>query len=120
MWISPTQRVEHQAARYSAELVGQKRELEEANAKLEALATTDDLTGLKDRRAFQERLALEMQRIAHSDTPLSVMMLDVDHFKLYNGFGYPAGDQVLIALGRVLQRNARVSDFVRVTAERSL
>lgn len=91
----------------------QKLELERVNAKLEDLATSDGLTGLKNHRAFQERLADEIQRGARHYAPLSLMMLDVDHFKQYNDqFGHPTGDQVLKQVAAILQANSRVTDFV--------
>jgi diguanylate cyclase (GGDEF)-like protein/PAS domain S-box-containing protein len=91
----------------------QMRELENANAQLEALAAHDGLTGLKNHRAFHERLASEVARAARSRTPLSVILLDVDHFKLYNDtFGHPAGDTVLRQLAQILNENARISDVV--------
>ena len=73
--ITARKEYEQQVGSYSAALVVQKGELEAANAKLEALATTDGLTGLKNHRAFQERLAQELHRGAQSYTPLSVLML---------------------------------------------
>lgn len=96
-----------------AKLEVQQAELLEANAKLRALATLDGLTGLKNHRALQERLDLEQQRAARYNIPLSLIFLDVDKFKLYNDtFGHPAGDEVLKTVARVLQHEARVTDFV--------
>ncbi len=89
----------------------QRMELAEANARLEALATTDGLTGLKNHRAFQECMEIEFQRAARYGTPLSVILLDVDCFKQYNDrFGHPAGDQVLKQVAQILQTEARSSD----------
>ena len=69
----------------------QKSELEKTNAELASLATTDGLTGLKNHRAFQERLAEEVSRTARYGTPLSLVLLDVDKFKHYNDtHGHPA------------------------------
>jgi diguanylate cyclase (GGDEF)-like protein len=111
--ITERKEYEQQVARYTLEQARQKRELEEANAKLEALATTDGLTGLKNHRAFQERLALQIECGVVNRLPLSVMMLDVDHFKQFNdAFGHPIGDQVLKKLGALLQSNSRATDFV--------
>lgn len=95
------------------ELEMQKGELKRANVALEALATTDGLTGLKNHRAFQERLAEEVSRASRYGTPLSLMLLDVDHFKRYNdAHGHPAGDDVLRTVGRILQAGARDTDIV--------
>ncbi len=98
--------------RQEQRILEQRRELEAANARLEALATLDGLTGLKNHRAFQERLEREWERTLRYNTPLSLLLLDVDHFKQYNDtFGHPAGDQVLQTVAHLLQRGARDSDF---------
>ena len=79
---------------------------------LEALAFLDDLTGLNNRRSFQERLEFEFERAIQYQTPLSVIMLDVDQFKNYNdSFGHPAGDKVLKTVARLMYANARSADF---------
>lgn len=91
----------------------QRDELAEANAKLEALATTDGLTGLKNHRTFQEFLERQFRIAKRSGAPLSLLLLDVDHFKKLNDtHGHPAGDEVLRGLGEVLTDLARCSDFV--------
>lgn len=70
---------------------------------LRNLATTDGLTGVSNRRHFDELLLREWQRCARSATPLSLLMVDVDHFKRYNDhYGHPAGDSCLKALVQVL------------------
>ncbi len=98
---------------YSSRLERQKAELEEVNRKLEAMATTDGLTSLKNQRAFQERLEVEYQRAARYKTPLSLLLMDIDHFKAYNdSFGHPAGDEMLQLVASLLLENARNSDFV--------
>ena len=103
---------------YNEVLEFQKREVEKTNAELErvnacleALATQDGLTGLKNHRAFQDRLAEEVARARRYDTPLSVVMLDVDHFKQYNdAYGHPAGDEVLLCVAQTLREAVRESD----------
>jgi diguanylate cyclase (GGDEF)-like protein len=88
-------------------------ELAEANARLAQLAVTDGLTGLYNHRHLHERLALEVERSQRSGLPLSLLMLDVDHFKLFNDtFGHPAGDEVLRQLARVLNDARRANDVV--------
>ena len=90
----------------------QKRELTEANARLEGLATTDGMTGLPNYRAFQDRLREEAARARRSGAALGVLLLDVDHFKHFNdSFGHPAGDAVLRAMADVLRECVRLSDF---------
>lgn len=77
------------------------------------LATTDGLTGLYNYRTFSERLAQEVDRASRYHRPLSLIMLDIDHFKLFNDtYGHPQGDNALINLARVLQRLSRASDVV--------
>jgi diguanylate cyclase (GGDEF)-like protein len=89
------------------------RDLELANAQLKAQSITDGLTGLKNHREFQERLADETHRAVRYRLPLSLMMLDVDRFKEYNdGYGHPAGDVVLRTLAKVLERHARETDVI--------
>ena len=88
-------------------------ELAEANARLAQLAVTDGLTGLYNHRHLHERLALEVERSQRSGLPLSLLMLDVDHFKQFNDtFGHPAGDEVLRQLARVLNDTRRANDVV--------
>ncbi|MFT3691859.1 MAG: diguanylate cyclase [Kofleriaceae bacterium] len=88
-------------------------ELAEANTRLAQLAVTDGLTGLYNHRHFHERLALEVERSQRSGLPLSLLMLDVDHFKLFNDtHGHPAGDEVLRQLARVLADTRRANDVV--------
>jgi len=88
-------------------------ELAEANARLAQLAVTDGLTGLYNHRHLHERLTLEVERSQRSGLPLSLLMLDVDHFKQFNdSFGHPAGDEVLRQLARVLTDTRRANDVV--------
>jgi len=91
----------------------QKFELEQANKELSELAMRDGLTGLINHRTFQERLADEFARTERHFSPLSLLMIDVDHFKAYNdAFGHPAGDALLKRLAELLADSARASDIV--------
>src|SRR4051812_19761580 len=70
----------------------------ERNSRLDAenLALLDDLTGAANRRSFEDRLAVEQTRAGRSGHEVSICMLDLDHFKVYNDtFGHPAGDDLL-------------------------
>ena len=88
-------------------------QLEEANHKLATLSATDGLTGLANRRRFDEVLASEWSRATRSQQPLAVIMIDVDHFKKYNDcYGHQAGDECLKTIACVLQEGTRrVSDL---------
>lgn len=91
----------------------QMRELEKANAQIEVLAIQDELTGLKNYRAFHERLNTEVIRSKRYHTPLSIVILDVDRLKEYNDkYGHSAGDRVLKQLADILLINARNTDIV--------
>ena len=97
---------------YTGVLESQKKQMEVANAQLEELAMCDGLTGLGNRRAFTHRLDLEMGRASRYATPLSLIILDVDHFKEYNdAFGHLAGDEVLKQLAFLLKEQGRETDF---------
>lgn len=88
-----------------------RQELAEANARLEALATTDGLTGLLNARAFHDRLREECARALRHGRSLSLVLLDVDRFKAYNDdFGHPAGDEALRRVGETLRGQTRGYD----------
>jgi two-component system cell cycle response regulator len=77
------------------------------------LAATDALTGLMNRRAFLEAMDREKSRAERHTLPVSLLMLDVDHFKKVNDtYGHDAGDAVLRGIAAVLRKIARKSDFV--------
>jgi diguanylate cyclase (GGDEF)-like protein len=84
-----------------------------AQTALERLATLDGLTGIANRRHFDERLQNEWSRASRANAPLSLIMADVDYFKRYNDtYGHQQGDECLKAVSAVLQRLAfRVSDL---------
>lgn len=83
------------------------------NERLEALAHIDPLTQLLNRRALTVNLVAELERVRRYNAPLTLLMIDVDHFKLVNDtHGHIAGDLVLEELGLVLQRAVRSVDTV--------
>jgi len=86
--------------------------LQELNRELEQRALTDELTGLPNRRAFDEGLEREIERAKRLKQPLSLLMLDVDKFKVFNDtHGHQAGDRVLAEVGQVIGTNARGCDI---------
>ena len=77
------------------------------------LATTDGLTNLLNRRAFGESMDRELSRCDRLGTPASLLLLDLDHFKLINDSrGHAAGDAVLAAIGKLLRSRARAHDVI--------
>jgi diguanylate cyclase (GGDEF)-like protein len=80
---------------------------------LQAESRTDPLTGLANRRSLYERIEIEMAHALRSETPLSVAMIDLDHFKDYNDrFGHVAGDTLLRSIAAVMVSNTRGQDLV--------
>ncbi|MGO4669887.1 diguanylate cyclase [Bosea sp. 2RAB26] len=76
-------------------------------AKLAVLAASDGLTGLGNRRCFDERLEQEWARARREGTPISLLMIDIDHFKMFNDqFGHQAGDSCLRTIASVLANQA--------------
>jgi diguanylate cyclase (GGDEF)-like protein len=103
--------VDLEAAR--RELEAQQAELLHLNNQLAVLVTTDALTGLLNRRAFQDRLNEAISIAVRFQTPLSLLLVDADHFKQINDtLGHQAGDVVLRTLGQLLRQNARQGDIV--------
>jgi len=87
-------------------------ELLEKNAQLEALSITDPLTGLANRRRLMARLEEEVSRARRYKTPLSVVMIDIDHFKSVNDtHGHAMGDVVLRNIGAMLKSSVRTTDL---------
>jgi diguanylate cyclase (GGDEF)-like protein len=96
-----------------AELVTLAVAAAEERERLRGLATSDPLTGLPNRRAFDQRLAAEAERSARHGHALSLVILDIDHFKRVNDtWGHQVGDDVLVEFARRLQSQARGSDLV--------
>jgi diguanylate cyclase (GGDEF)-like protein len=83
-------------------------QLEEANRKLATLSVTDALTGLANRRHFDEVLRREWARCQRAGAPIAVIMLDIDHFKKFNDhYGHQAGDACLVEVAAALQAALR-------------
>lgn len=83
-------------------------ELQRVNLQLEALSTIDGLTGIPNRRRFDDALASEWKRAARMAQPLALVLLDLDWFKNYNDrYGHQAGDDCLRTFARLLEANVR-------------
>ncbi len=105
--------------RREAALKRSQDELEVANRQLRELASIDALTGLANRRVFDEQFRIEFRRARRTRAPLCVLLLDVDRFKTHNDrFGHAHGDQVLRNLARILRSQLRSGDlFARYGGE---
>jgi len=91
----------------AAQLAQRERELVATNERLTVIASIDMLSGLANRRGFQSRLDFEWMKAQQYDCDLSLLMIDVDHFKLFNDtYGHPEGDVCLTRLGETLSRTA--------------
>jgi len=89
------------------------RVLQEKNRLLEALSVTDSLTGLFNRKKLDDILADQFARFRRSQRPFTILMLDIDNFKLLNDtYGHLAGDAVLARLAAILKRSVRTVDYV--------
>lgn len=88
-------------------------ELEEANRRLEVLSTTDGLTGLFNRRHFDELYEKAYLRACRDRKPLAVLMIDIDHFKQLNDtFGHRFGDLCLIDAGRLIRNTVEGEEAI--------
>lgn len=88
-------------------------ELEKAKIQLQQLAVTDGLTGLYNYQYFKHKLQIEVARSRRHGLPVSLLMMDIDHFKMYNDhFGHPLGDRVLRRFGNLLFEHVRQIDIL--------
>jgi diguanylate cyclase (GGDEF)-like protein len=86
--------------------------MQSLNNQLEELGRTDGLTGLYNRRYWEEQFVMEFKRSRRSDNPSSLIMMDIDHFKIVNDtYGHPAGDEVIKALGGIIKKSIRETDI---------
>ncbi|MCJ1882871.1 GGDEF domain-containing protein [Pseudomonas nitroreducens] len=91
----------------------QRLELEEKNRQLEYLAGHDPLTGLFNRRQFDQLVGMELSRAARQPAPISLLMVDLDHFKFINDrYGHPLGDEVIRHTATLLRNYTRTGDSV--------
>lgn len=89
------------------------QELEEANRELEEKNTLDELTGLYNRRFYDQKILAEFRRSRRNLTPLSLVVIDIDHFKQVNdSYGHSAGDKCLVTLGKLIKQVLRRSSDI--------
>ncbi len=94
------------------ELIEANKKLEEFNASLERQAAEDGLTGLQNHIAFQDTLHREISRCQRYGSTVSLVMLDVDHFKYFNDtYGHPGGDEILRQVAKLLVSVIRTCDI---------
>lgn len=93
------------ATLFLAREIGRRAKAED---RLEEMATTDALTGLKNRRKFDSMIDIEWRRAIRQKVPLALLMIDADHFKAYNDtYGHQAGDQVLVGVAICISDSVR-------------
>ena len=108
-----TAAIELELARLGEELLALQQELAKKNAEYERIASYDGLTGLLNRRAILERVNEWLLHVKRYKGHLTVVMLDIDHFKEVNDkHGHRVGDRVLTDLAAMMQRSIRKTDFV--------
>ena len=97
---------------YSEEVQRLNERLTDTNEKLHQLSREDSLTGLYNRRAFDERVGQEVARTRRFRRDLALAMADIDFFKNYNDtMGHPAGDKVLATIGEIIRDSVRETDL---------
>ena len=118
-WLRELDNIALAVQAFGAALEQEIAERQKAQAQLLELATTDSLTGLHNRRHFMESAQQELDRARRYQTPLSLALLDADHFKAVNDrYGHPVGDQALQMLAATGRRLLRDIDlFARIGGE---
>ncbi len=110
--VTERRRTEAALARAQADLAARVAEIEALNKILRDQAIRDPLTGLFNRRYFDESIARDLAAAARAGEPVALLAVDVDHFKLVNdSYGHPLGDRLLQALAGVLGARVRSSDL---------
>ncbi|WP_404397391.1 diguanylate cyclase [Idiomarina loihiensis] len=108
-----TKTLERANLKLEAEIAQRTNELKFANEKLQKLSETDPLTGLLNRRGFETNFCQLIQEHQKSGKPLSILLIDVDHFKKFNDkYGHNAGDSALKTVSRTLSDGVREQDIV--------
>ena len=87
--------------------------LRNENSRLRFQANTDALTGLGNRRAFDQEIVKQWAEACYSQQPISVLVVDIDHFKSVNDtHGHHVGDQLLAKIGQAIKKSVRGNDYV--------
>jgi len=112
-WIVDTLRLHAQRENLTADLYRTTAELTRREAILRIMANHDELTGLFNRYYLFETIGRELRRAQRLQAPITIAILDIDHFKDFNdNFGHEAGDEILRAIGGILKSSVRGSDIV--------
>lgn len=94
------------------EVAVNRLQLQDANAQLQHISRTDGLTGLLNRKTWEQHLLQEFKRYQRYQGPISLIMFDIDHFKKINdGYGHPAGDEVIRQTAQILLKSIRDCDI---------
>lgn len=102
-----------EAQRIRKELEQANRELQHSIEQLQLVASTDQLTSAWNRRYFNRIINTERARAARSGQPLSLILVDIDHFKEINdNYGHLVGDEVLVEVANTLQQSLRATDYL--------
>ena len=105
--------LESRVQEHTLELNIALQELEEANRELKEKNTRDELTGLYNRRFYDQKILAEFRRSRRNLTPLSLVVVDIDHFKQINdNYGHSVGDKCLILLGKLIKQVLRRSSDI--------
>ncbi|MDT0604404.1 GGDEF domain-containing protein [Thalassotalea castellviae] len=105
--------LESRVQEHTLELNIALQELEEVNRELKEKNTLDELTGLYNRRFYDQKILAEFRRSRRNLTPLSLVVVDIDHFKKINdNYGHSAGDKCLIKLGQLIKQVLRRSSDI--------
>lgn len=110
--ITERKRMEDELRRANEQLSAHLAEIESLQESLREQAIRDALTGLYNLRFLTESMKREIAQATRDGTPLSVVLMDIDHFKVFNdAYGHKAGDEVLQALGKILSSKTRAGDI---------
>jgi len=111
--VEDLEHIKHLYKEIGSELNATSEKLREANHQLEVLAKTDGLTEVYNHRYFMDKIGEMFEDSKKKGTPLSLLMIDIDHFKTFNdNHGHMTGDVVLRDIAHILKSNCRKIDIV--------